>query len=154
VAASGGRGGGEREPARQLDRAGVEDSGERRRVAHRFGGDVEGTARVAVDREPVRLADVQRVNGLESKPRDVGHDRDVARHEPREQPAREQPPLLLAGLALEDQTRPQPDDADAVMLAFETVEPPLDLGFVPRVEAGGDAVRRPGLVDEAVLRPR
>ena len=55
-------------------------------------------------------------------------------------------------LAHEDEAGSQPDDANLRVLALETIEPPLHLRLVARVEARQHAVRRPVLADAPVLR--
>ena len=59
-----------------------------------------------------------------------------------------------AGLALEDERRPQAHDPDRGLVALEAIENALDLGLVARIEGGLDAAGRPALVHPAVLRAR
>lgn len=110
---------------------------------------------VAHDRAPVGVGDIVGVHPLEAHPRQIGDER----HDPRpREPARKERPeemaaLLLGGPALEDEPRPHAHDADVRLGRLEVVEQPLRLRLVPRVEARGRALRRPALVDGAVLRP-
>src|SRR3954454_16854621 len=92
---------------------------------------------------------------LKAQARDRGDEADEApaRERAREERPREQAPDARRGFALEDQPRPQPHGPNLRMLLFETVEPPLDLGFVAGVEARRDPVRRAALVDEPFFRP-
>ncbi len=125
------------------------------RADDRVGGDVEGAAGRADDREPVRLRDVVRVDGLEAEPRRRGHERDPS---PLQQPGRqegpgEEPALAGRRAELEDQAGPQADDPHGRVLELEAVEQPLDLGLVPRVVARADPVDGPALVDRAILGP-
>src|SRR5439155_23966797 len=136
------------------DRPRVQEARDHPRVEHGLRRHVEGAVHVALDGEAVGLADVERVHRLEPQPRDLGHDRNPAGEEAWKQAAREESALLLAGLALEDHPWTQPDRADGRMLALEPVQEELALCLVPRVEARGDASRRPALVDAAVLRSR
>ena len=115
-----------------------------------------GASSVVNDRETVRLADVQRVDGLEAQPVDVGDDRDLAvpREDAREKRAEEVAPLFLAGAALEDQAGPEPDDARLRPFHLEVVEQTLDLGLVTRIETRRRTLGRPALVHRPVLRAR
>ena len=125
-------------------------------VEHRVGRQVERAAHGRVDGEPERLADVERVHRLEAQALGLRHDGDqrAAHQRARQERTREQAPDLRRRLALEHQRRPHAHDAHLVVLDLEAVEDALDLGLVARVEGGLDAVRRPALVDRAVLRAR
>src|SRR5204863_1698671 len=121
-------------------------------VENRIRGHVEGASHLARDGQAIGLGDVVGVHHLEAEPRQVRDDRDVPGEEAREEPTGEQAALLLARLALEDQTGPQTNRPNLRVLLLEAVEPPLDLRFVARVEARWGSVRRPAFVDVTILR--
>jgi hypothetical protein len=96
------------------------------------------------------------VHDLEAEARHIRYERNqsAADERARQERPREEAPLLLRRLALEDQRRPETNAPHRAMLLLETVEQPLHLGLVARVEARRDPVGRPRLVHEPVLRPR
>src|SRR6185437_12293754 len=127
---------------------GTERPRERVGVQDRFRRDVEGATGIADDGEPVGLADVERVDGLEAEPSDVRNDRDCAvpRKQTREQRPEEVAPLLLCRAALEDQAGPEPHDASLWTLGLEAIQQSLHLRLVAGVEARWRALGRPALV--------
>ena len=99
----------------------MEEPRERVGVENRIRGHVEGVLDVARDGQAIGLGDVVGVDRLEAEPRQVGNDRDLPGEKLREEPAGEQSALLLAGLALEDQPRPQADRSNLRVLSLESV---------------------------------
>ena len=68
-----------------------------------------------------------------------------------QQRAREQPALLGRCLALEDESRSDPDDAHIGVPFLQVVEDRFDPGLLPRIARRGETAGRPGLVDRSVL---
>jgi hypothetical protein len=95
------------------------------------------------------------MHGLEAKAADLRKDRNRPRlHElARQKGAGEEPADPGSSLPLEDEARPQTDDAYPRMLELEHVQKLLDRGFLARVVARWNTVHRPVLADEPVLRP-
>src|SRR4051812_15449118 len=96
------------------------------------------------------------MNGLEAQTGDVGNEWDPVRpyQWAREERAREQPANPGGGFALEDQSRPHSHDPPVGQFALESIEATLELGLMARVEARLHSIRRPALVDAAVLGTR